>query len=196
MARLLIEIARRRQRPGSGSAPAAPTPPTFAVNLRHVLSTPFAVIGGQATKAYMPARHTLDWDVLVHADDLPRARADLERANAHSFVALTIPGFSCRLATGEALDVIACNAPWVADALAHPNRDESGEPILRLPYLVLMKLVSARVQDLADISRMLAWAEAAVLADCRSVVAAHLPDAGGDLESLLELGRLEHGQGR
>ena len=191
MSRLLIEIARRRQRPGSGSIPGGPEPLSFTMDFRTLLSVPFTIIGGQATKAYMPPRNTLDWDLLVHADNLAQARSDLERAGAHSFAALTIPGFSCRLATGDALDVIASDAPWLATALARPNHDQSGQPILALPFLVLMKLTSARVQDLADVSRMLACAAPAAVADCRTTIAAHLPDALDDLQSLLDLGRLE-----
>lgn len=161
------------------------------MDFRTLLSVPFAIIGGQATKAYMPPRTTLDWNLLVHTDDLAQARSDLERAGSQSFAALTIPGFSCRLADGNALDVIASDAPWVATALARPNRDQSGQPVLALPFLVLMKLTSARVQDLADVSRMLACASPAAVADCQTTIAAHLPDALDDLQSLLDLGRLE-----
>jgi len=193
MASILIEIARRRQRPGSGSTRSGPGLVSYSMNIRAILSVPFAIIGGQATKAYMPARNTLDWDILVHLDDLDAARSELESAGAESFTILTIPGFSCRLDNGEMLDVIASNAVWVPAALAHPRHDESGQPILALPYLVLLKLTASRVQDLADVSRMLACAAPAVADECRTVIGTYLPDATSDLQSLLELGRLEHG---
>ncbi len=187
----LIEIALRRQRPGSGSRLVGPGPIAFDMNLRAMISVPFAIIGGQATKAYMPPRSTLDWDVLVHRDDLDQAQADLQQGHAHTFASLTIPGFTCVLGGGELLDVIAGEAEWVADALAHPNHDETGQPLLALPWLILLKLQAARVQDLADVSRMLAWAKAADLDLARSAIGNFLPDASADFESLLELGRLE-----
>ena len=188
----LVAMARRRQRPGAGSIVREPETPYFSVDFTGMFSVPFAVVGGQATKAYMPARHTLDWDVLVHRDDLDRARRDLESAGAHSFRSLTIPRFSCRLAGGEPVDVVSGEAGWVAGALGRPNRAEAGgQPVLGLPYLVLMKMESGRVQDLADVSRMLGCAADETFDVVRSVVVRWLPDALDDLESLWELGKME-----
>ena len=64
-------------------------------------------------------------------------------------------------------------------------------PVLPLSYLVLTKLLASRVQDIADVTRMLRVATAKQLDEVRDVVARHLPDASEDLESLLELGKLE-----
>lgn len=58
-------------------------------------------------------------------------------------------------------------------------------------YLVLMELRSGRTQDLADISRMLGLAADAEIQRTREIVAKYQPDDIEDLESLINLGRLE-----
>jgi hypothetical protein len=63
--------------------------------------------------------------------------------------------------------------------------------VLTLPYLVLMKLLAGRVQDTADVTRMLGAAEAHQVAEVRKIVALNEPNALEDLESLVALGRLE-----
>ena len=74
---------------------------------------------------------------------------------------------------------------------AQSNRDTQGLPVLPMPYLVLMKFQAGRVQDLADVTRMLGQASDDALASVRSLFAQWLPDGRDDLESLIELGRLE-----
>lgn len=56
-----------------------------------------------------------------------------------------------------------------------------------------MKLQAGRVQDLADITRMLGVADEPALAAVRSVVQRYAPDAGEDVESMIVLGRMELG---
>ncbi len=67
--------------------------------------------------------------------------------------------------------------------------------MLSLPFLALMKLQSGRTQDLADVSRMLGWAESETRRATRAVFAQWLPDALADLDSLIALGDLEKGDG-
>jgi hypothetical protein len=54
-----------------------------------------------------------------------------------------------------------------------------------------MKLHSGRVQDLADISRMLGVADEDSLRKVRMIIVEYLPDDTEDLESLILLGKLE-----
>jgi hypothetical protein len=54
-----------------------------------------------------------------------------------------------------------------------------------------MKFQASRVQDLADITRMLGQANETQLQRVRAVFARWLPDAQEDLESLTLLGQLE-----
>ena len=77
------------------------------------------------------------------------------------------------------------------EALKSPNYAVDGLPIIDLPYLVLMKLMAGRSQDIADISRMLGCAENLQLQAVRSVINLYLPSAVDDLESLVILGKLE-----
>ena len=83
----------------------------------------------------------------------------------------------------------------LAEALdeAEHNLDAQGLPVLPLRYLVLTKFQSGRVQDLADITRMLGQAGEDTLASVRDLFRRVLPEAQEDLESLIELGRLEVG---
>jgi hypothetical protein len=57
-----------------------------------------------------------------------------------------------------------------------------------------MKLESGRVQDLADVTRMLGWADDETLAVVRDVVMRHRPAEIEDIESFIYLGRLERGE--
>lgn len=84
--------------------------------------------------------------------------------------------------------------PWLEEALAHPHRDAAGYPVLDLPYLVLMKLASSRVQDIADITRMPGMASDEELVRVREVTARYASEGADDLEALIYLGRLETGK--
>lgn len=157
----------------------------------------YVVVGGTATSLYMPARTTKDMDILVAAADAPCVEDALHRAGATALGPLTvdnplrIEGDSWRLPDGSDLVVLRSAQSWVGEALEHPNRDAAGLPIVALPYLVLMKLASGRGVDMGDPSRMLGGADEATLAEVRRVVRRYLPDAVDDMESLIELGRLE-----
>lgn len=195
-----LEIMRRRARPGRGSSLALlrsresypmPDLTTLFSGVRYV------VVGGTATSLYMAQRITKDVDVLVSTADAPAVERALVRAGATSEGPLSInnpleiEGHSWRLPDGSYLDVLWSARPWVEEALAHPQRDFAGTPVVSLPYLVLMKLASSRGVDLGDLSRMLGGAEEDSLVEVRSVIRRFLPDALDDLGSLTELGRLE-----
>jgi hypothetical protein len=51
----------------------------------------------------------------------------------------------------------------------------------------------AGAQDIADITRMPGGAEDDALRDVRTIIATYAPDARDDLESMIELGKLELG---
>lgn len=176
--RILIDIARRRQRPGSGSARAFLEQRTTRrqfPNLSAALANiPWAVVGAAATRLYMPERLTDDLDVLVREEDEAGAKARTRDI-------------------GFPVDILTGREAWTDAALAEAadNRDAQNLPILPLPYLVLMKFQASRVQDVADISRMLGQASQASLARVRTVFAHWLPGETEDLESLIALGQLE-----
>lgn len=149
------------------------------------------ITGDAATRAYMPERATQDLDILVRRTDGERVWEKLQAAGYTRVSELAIPGFVARSPDNVELDILYGSAPWVEEALQHPEKDAAGYPVIGLPYLVLMKLASARTQDMADLSRMLGLASEPRLAQVRDAVHRYAPDAVQDLESLIYLGRLE-----
>ncbi|USR92923.1 hypothetical protein NEA10_09485 [Phormidium yuhuli AB48] len=162
-------------------------------DLRSIIQTPFVIVGGIATRLYMPERMTDDLDILILADNSGRLYGELEQAGREWVGELMIGGSSWRLSDGTILNVREFEQAWVAEAIANPNFSPDGLPVIGLPYLVLMKLQASRVQDLADVSRMLGGADEEMLNSVRSLVGVYLSDASEDLESLITLGRLEMG---
>jgi hypothetical protein len=156
---------------------------------------PWAIAGAVAARRYMPERATTDLDIVV----LPGSRQEVEsRLRAAGFEQtgrLAVGGSAWRSPEDVPLDVLEGNEPWWPQALAAcaENLDEEGAPVLTLPYLVLMKLLSGRVQDIADVTRMVGHAADEELGQVRAVVASCAADVSADLESLIELGRLETG---
>ncbi len=152
----------------------------------------YVIVGGLATALYMPQRMTLDTDLLILGEDLKRVEARLGAAGCERVGPLTIGGSSWRLLKGRILDVIALEGAWVNDALNTSVRDADGHPFVSLPFLVLMKLESGRLQDLADISRMLGCADETSVDEVRTIIAKYRPQDTDDLESMHHLGKLEH----
>lgn len=191
-----ISMARRRASPGTGSSAshlAARTARTEWPDLREVLrGIRWAVAGAVATRAYMPERATRDIVVVVMSEDADDVRQRLDGAQFERVQELTIGGATWRTPQGIEVDVIETEALWAREALASPEQDAAGLPVLPLPYLVLMKLQSGRTQDLADISRMLGTASDEDLDLTEQVVKRYEPEATDDLVSLVELGKLEH----
>jgi len=193
-----LSMAARRAKPGSGSAPfevrdraSAFVPPQVRRLLGNI---PFAIVGGLATRRYMPERMTLDIDVLVCPANLPLAEKTLRNAGCQKRGPLSIGGSAWVTTEGQELDLIALQTPWTEEAVGSAITAPDGQPYVALPYLVLMKLVSSRVQDLADISRMLGVADNATIETTRALVARHRPSDVEDLESVIRLGRIEQGR--
>lgn len=153
----------------------------------------WAVAGAVATRRYMPERATFDVDIVLPIAQGSEARRRLEGAGFQYLGELSIGGSSWRSPDGVGLDVIEGRESWweLAVAEASRNRDDQGLPVLTLPYLVLMKLLAGRVQDVADVSRMLGRASDEDLERVREVIATHAHDLLEDVESLIALGRLE-----
>lgn len=195
--RLLIDVARRRQRLGSGSLLEL----TDWSDMRHwpdltnvLTGLRWAIAGAVATRMYMPERATGDVNVAVLAPDVPVAEERLFAAGYVRLGTLSIGGSTWRAPSGEEIDLITVeNQRWnVALAAASPNADPNGSPVLTLPYLVLMKLESGRLQDVADVTRMLGFADDESIAGVREVIRQYSPEMSEDLESMIELGKLEH----
>jgi hypothetical protein len=154
---------------------------------------PWSVVGAVAAASYMPERMTAGIDVVVLPGDVERASQLLTDAGFTRQGTLSIGGSSWLAPDGSPLDVIEGREDWWPAALteAATNQDDRGDPILPLPYLALMKLVASRVQDIADVTRMLGRADPDALRRVRDVIREHAPELVEDLESLIALGRLE-----
>ena len=153
----------------------------------------WAVIGAVATRLYMPERMTQDLDIVIRTIDGSQVRQKLTEAGFIYQGELSIGGSSWLTPNEELIDILEGNDIWWADAIAdaQANRDAQGLPIIPLPYLVLIKLRAGRVQDIADVTRMLGQAGETTLEAVRTLFAQHAPEDMQDLESLIELGRLE-----
>ena len=151
----------------------------------------WAIVGGVATRAYMPERTTKDLDIIVHQSDGESVIKRLEGAGYRVVSQLGIAGKLMVAPDGTELDVLFGDTPWLKQALAHPAQDSAGYPVVRLPYLILLKMAAQRVQDWTDVSRMLGWASDADLNEVRAVVAKYTPEDLEDLESLIFIGKKE-----
>lgn len=195
--REFIALARRLQRPGSGSTvgflegrSAWMRVPDLTGVLRPLS---WAVVGAVAARLYMPERATQDLDIAVGAQDAAEARRRLAEAGFAHLGELSIGGSSWRSPEGVVVDVLEVSAGWFRQGLAEAadNRDAQGLPVLPLPYLVLMKFQAGRVQDLADVTRMLGQADGEAQAATRRLFARYARADVEDLESLIRLGQLE-----
>lgn len=191
----LIHLALRRIRPGSGSSQPFLQRRT-ALNpwpdLRPILAgIPWVIVDGVATRAYMPERMTQDLDILIHTHEAEKVLSRLQAANYQFVQNLSIPGFLFKSPEGVELDVLLGQQPWLKEALASPAYDLANYPVLPLPYLILLKLEASRVQDIADVSRMLGWASNEALEEVRQTINRYAPQERDDLESLIFLGQQE-----
>ena len=194
-----IKLALRRVRPGSGSSVVFLQQRTWnrkVSSLNDILKPDsYLIVGGVATRLYMPERMTLDIDILVLAQSASSIYEQLAAAGARQIGELSIPGSQWELADGTSLDVLVSDEDWIGAAFAHPNYAPDKMPVIGLPYLVLMKLQASRAQDLADISRMLGAANEAAIQTVKAVINQYLPEAIEDVESLIILGQLEYQAG-
>ncbi|HBA85310.1 MAG TPA: hypothetical protein DCZ95_14580 [Verrucomicrobia bacterium] len=191
-----IAIASRRAKPGSGSGPLVlrERTETYGIpDLRFLVGrVKFVVVGGVATRLYMPERMTLDTDILVLPDDLARTEAALKRVPCKKLGPLAIGGSTWRMPGNRFLDVVALDEVWTEDAIQNSVQGKDGLPYIALPYLVLMKLTAGRVQDMADISRMLGSADDNTVKITRRLVSRYRSTDVEDLDSLVQLGKLEY----
>lgn len=193
--RLLLDMALRRVRPGTGSSHEFMLRRTAMIewpDLRNVLQgIEWVIVGGVATRAYMPERGTKDLDILVRRADEETILDRLIKAGYKVITPLAVPGYLLLSPEGIEVDVLLGDYPWLKLALKEMQQDAAGYPVIDLPYLVLMKLSASRPQDVADLSRMLGWADENMLERVRQIVARYSPQDKEDLESLIFLGQQE-----
>ena len=160
---------------------------------------PFAVIGGVATRLYMPERTTADIDIVVRSADFDAAIHQLVakgyRRLTHrlTFADTRLGLMGQRVQSKLPVDVLSSSQAWVDDAIATVRRDDTGLPIVGLPYLVALKLDASRGVDQGDLTRMLGFASEADLTRVRAAIGELLPADLEDLEQYIEIGRFEVG---
>lgn len=161
-------------------------------DLRQILKDfKWVIIGGVATRAYMPERATKDIDILVRRSDGQAVIESLKEAVYKIVTELAVPGYLLESPEGVELDVLFGDYEWLEEALAKPESDMAGYPILGLPYLILMKMDTGRGRDFGDVTTMLGWANEEQLDRVREVVARYSPQDTQDLESLIFIGQQE-----
>jgi hypothetical protein len=159
----------------------------------------YAVVGGVATRMYMPERTTADIDLLVEPEHLERAISQLVengyslKKQALEFSDTRLGLIGQRLVAEWPVDILSSTQPWIHDAVTSVRWENETLPIVDLPYLVALKLDASRSVDQGDLSRMLGFASAEDLDRVRSVVSRLLPSDVDDLEQYILLGRYEVG---
>jgi hypothetical protein len=189
-----IQLTLKRVKPGSGSSHEFLKTRTWrrkVTDLRQLIQVSYVIVGGVATRLYMPERMTDDLDILIYEDDAERAYQNLDEQMARRIGDLSIGGTSWELPDKTILDIIASRGKWVPNALLHPRMGADGQPVIDLPYLVLMKLEASRTTDISDISRMLGQATEEELNEVREAIERYDPNSLEDLESLIILGKIE-----
>lgn len=193
--KIFLSLVTKRVKPGAGSSLIFLNKRTWTLPVtdirQFIQGVPFVVVGGVATRLYMPERMTLDLGIVIAADKAGLVSQNLQNAGAKKVADLSIPGSQWNLPDGTSLDVIEIEEPWIEAALNSPNYAPDGLPIIDLPYLILMKLNVSRSQDLADISRMLGCATEVQIQRVKIIITKYLPTAIEDLDSLIMLGKLE-----
>ncbi|HNB51611.1 MAG TPA: nucleotidyl transferase AbiEii/AbiGii toxin family protein [Anaerolineales bacterium] len=191
----LIQMALRRVKPGTGSAPEFMRERTAMHNwpdLREILEgIDWVIIGGVATRAYMPERMTKDLDILVRKSDGEAVIERLKKAGYKLVSRLAVEGYLMRSPQDVDVDILFGKYPWLDEALANPEKDTVGYPTIGLPYLIMLKLVANRGRDLSDLYILLGWAEDVQLNQIRKVVSRYMPEEKDDLESLIFIGQHE-----
>jgi hypothetical protein len=189
-----IQLTLKRVKPGSGSNHEFLKTRTWrrqVTDLRELIQVDYVIVGGVATRLYMPERMTDDLDILIHEDEAERAYQNLHEQMARRMGDLSIGGTSWELPDKTILDIITSQREWVTTALRYPRMGADGQPVISLAYLVLMKLEASRTTDISDISRMLGLASEVELNEVRKTIEIYDPNSLEDLESLIQLGKIE-----
>lgn len=159
------------------------------MQILNFIKTEFLLIGGHATSLYMPQRQTFDIDILIHQENQEEINQEFIAENARLIGDLTIGGRSYLLQE-QTINIIYSKDSWFFDAYRAANV-AFGIKVISLPYLVLLKMLAGRMQDLADCSRMLGHADNSTIAEVKRIITLYSPEDLEDLESLIYLGKIE-----
>jgi len=195
----VVEMALRRQQPGTGSSRTLLAERTAMYQWPRLsfLEPLFAVMGAVGMRLYAPERATRDLDVIVARRDAAEAERRLLEIGREQVGKLALPGWSWRSADDQELDLFVGEEDWwpALIAEAQSNRDKQELPVLPLRGQVWLKLQAARTIDAGDLSRLLGLASDEQVAEARQFLQA-IADKRDlqDFDSLVTLGRLEFGE--
>lgn len=157
--RVFMEIVTRRAARGTGSSRVFLAQRTMVQRVPDLSTTlsdiTWTIVGGIAMRSYAPERMTLDIDVLIEGKHEAEARRCFIRDGYTILGDLSIGGFTAQHGNHVPVDVIALTTPWIEDALVHRILTSEGYTVLSRSFLLLMKLLSGRTQDLTDVQRLL-----------------------------------------
>lgn len=164
---------------------------------------PVMLAGAHAANVYMPPRNTADVDFLLPDHRFHDAEKNLDAGGWQRSRSLLFPNANLGLygsawhhpQTNEGLDLISSAQHWVEAAFDAPiSRAQDGTRVLPLPFLILMKLDSARTTDQGDLGRMLGRLDKAEVEKIVAVVVKHYadPQAADDIRQYAEIGRWEY----
>jgi hypothetical protein len=162
------------------------------------------LIGAHALAAYAPERATQDVDVFTTKTDYELASKQLKIAAYRKDADLTFTQTALGLfgsrwnaeSAGPPLDLISTTQDWGEEVFrVAPQFTKSGDRVIPLAYLVLMKLDAARSIDQGDLSRIMGRLSDKQVDDVVAVVArlySHDPAAIEDVRQYAEVGRWEY----
>jgi hypothetical protein len=202
--RFYLDVGLRKRPVGSGSDMATlmqSAREKLFIDMESVFGEiPAVVVGGVATRAYSPERKTQDLDVLVKHEQYDQALQRLRDQGWHHVRDLVFTtgllGLygSAWAKDGEKLDVLATEQAWGAKALEEKVYDQTGLRVISLPYLVMMKIDSARGIDQGDLTRMLGLLDESEIERVVAVVKRYYGDPHGaeDVRQYAMLGKMEY----
>lgn len=161
------------------------------------------LVDAHAAAAYAPPRQTKDVDCLIAHEHYAEAEGLLRddgwtKTSDLAFFGSRLGlygGAWHKLSTDDDIDVLASPQAWAAEAfLATSSFDRSGTRVLGLPYLVLMKIDSARGIDQADLTRMLGRLDGDAVEEIVRTIERQYDDsqAAEDVRQYAALGRWEY----
>lgn len=145
---------------------------------------PHAIVGGHAVAFHGFPRTTSDVDVLTRPDDAYAAATALGLQHTSP---LSLGGVAGTLPSGQEIDIVAPNQPWVDAAIQSGVNTPYGR-MVAAPYLVLMKLWASRgAQDDTDMLHVLKKMTPEQLKQTKQIIKRYLPNEVEDLDSLISM---------
>jgi hypothetical protein len=210
--RFFIEAAaRRRAGPGGTAEPSFDLPSEQRADhgvegLERIFDDlEVCLVGAHAAAAYAPERATHNIDYFTAPAHYETALLRLHEAgytkqHEMTFASPRLELFgSAWLDAGRTVSVglLSSTGTWVEEAFAAARADNvTGDRVMPLPFLILMKLDASRVQDQADMSHILGRCSLETVEHVVDTVRRHYtsdPAAADDVRHYATLGRWEYG---